>query len=44
LFELRDQGVAHVDRWPKANFEWPFLREVSVALAAAANITVTALH
>jgi hypothetical protein len=44
LDDLRDQGVAHVDRWPKADFEWPFFRDVSVALAAAANITVTALH
>ena len=44
LDDLRDQGVAHVDRRPKADFEWPFLRDVSVALAAAANITVTALH
>jgi hypothetical protein len=44
LDDLRDQGVAHVDRSPKADFEWPFLRDVSVALAAAANITVTALH
>jgi hypothetical protein len=44
LDDLRDQGVAHVDLSPKADFEWPFLRDVSIALAAAANITVTALH
>ena len=44
LDDFCNQGVAHVDRSPKADFEWPFVRDVSVALAAAANITVTALH
>jgi hypothetical protein len=44
LDDLRDQGVAHVDLSPKPDFEWPFVRDVSVALAAAGNITITALH
>jgi hypothetical protein len=42
--DLRDQGVAHLDRAPKPDFEWPLMRDVSMAFAAAANITVTALH
>jgi hypothetical protein len=41
---LRDQGVAHLDRAPKPGFEWPLMRDMSMAFAAAANITVTALH
>jgi hypothetical protein len=44
LDDLRDQVVAHVVRSPDADFEWPFIRDVSMALAAAANITVTVLH
>jgi hypothetical protein len=42
--DLRDQGVAHVVLSPDADFEWPFLQDLSVALAAAANVTVTVLH
>ena len=42
--DLRDQGVAHLDRCPKPGFEWPLMRDVSMAFAAAANIIVTALH
>jgi hypothetical protein len=42
--DLRDQGVAHLDRSPRRGFEWPLIRDVSMAFAAAANITVTALH
>jgi hypothetical protein len=44
LDDLRDQGLAHIERVPKADFEWPFIRDVSVALAAAANMAVTSLH
>ena len=44
LDDLRDQGVAHLDRAPKSDFEWPLMRDVSTAFAAAANITVSALH
>jgi hypothetical protein len=42
--DLRDQGVAHLDRAPKLGFEWPLMRDVSIVFAAAANITVTTLH
>lgn len=44
LDDLRDQGVAHLDRAPKSDFEWPLMRDVSTAFAAAANITVSVLH
>jgi hypothetical protein len=43
--DLRDQGVAHLDRSsPKPGFAWPLMRDVSMTCAAAANVTVTALH
>ena len=42
--DLRDQGLAHIDHNPKPDFEWPRVRDVSMALAAAVNITVTILH
>ncbi len=44
LDDLRDQGVAHLDRVAKPGFEWPLVRDVSMAFAAASNITATALH
>ena len=42
--DLRDQGVAHLNRAPEPGFEWPLMRDVSMAFLAAANITVTVLH
>jgi hypothetical protein len=42
--DLRDQGVAHLELTPKSGFEWPLTRDVYMAFAVAANITVTALH
>lgn len=41
---LRRKGIAHIDLTVQPGFDWPYVRDITIVLAASANLTTALLH